>query len=75
MCIVHVSGSSSALPHLLHSAFLLVLSHLRRNIFDVFLKPYFLEAYRPVHKGKCNGKVCFVYPRSGGNSVRNAVIC
>ena len=22
-----------------------------RNLFDVFLKPYFLEAYRPVHKG------------------------
>lgn len=21
------------------------------NLFDVFLKPYFLEAYRPVHKG------------------------
>lgn len=25
-----------------------------RNIFDVFLKPYFLEAYRPVHKGMIN---------------------
>ncbi|KAK5618653.1 hypothetical protein CRENBAI_014615 [Crenichthys baileyi] len=24
---------------------------LRGNLFDVFLKPYFLEAYRPVHKG------------------------
>ena len=23
----------------------------RSNLFDVFLKPYFLEAYRPVHKG------------------------
>ena len=22
-----------------------------RNLFDVFLKPYFLEAYRPVHRG------------------------
>ncbi|KPP65961.1 transitional endoplasmic reticulum ATPase-like [Scleropages formosus] len=22
------------------------------NLFEVFLKPYFLEAYRPVHKGK-----------------------
>ena len=22
-----------------------------RNLFEVFLKPYFLEAYRPVHKG------------------------
>ena len=21
------------------------------NLFDVFLKPYFLEAYRPLHKG------------------------
>lgn len=21
------------------------------NLFDVFLKPYFLEAYRPIHKG------------------------
>ena len=21
------------------------------NLFEVFLKPYFLEAYRPVHKG------------------------
>lgn len=21
------------------------------NLFDVYLKPYFLEAYRPVHKG------------------------
>ena len=21
------------------------------NLFDVFLKPYFMEAYRPVHKG------------------------
>ena len=23
-----------------------------RNLFDVFLKPYFLEAYRPVRKGE-----------------------
>lgn len=22
-----------------------------RNLFDVYLKPYFLEAYRPIHKG------------------------
>ena len=22
-----------------------------RNLFEVYLKPYFLEAYRPVHKG------------------------
>ncbi len=22
-----------------------------RNIFEVYLKPYFMEAYRPVHKG------------------------
>lgn len=22
-----------------------------RNIFEVYLKPYFLEAYRPIHKG------------------------
>jgi len=22
-----------------------------RNLFDVYLKPYFLEAYRPLHKG------------------------
>lgn len=22
-----------------------------RNLFEVFLKPYFLESYRPVHKG------------------------
>lgn len=21
-----------------------------RNLFDVYLKPYFLEAYRPIHK-------------------------
>ena len=28
-----------------------VFSHLSSNLFDVFLKPYFLEAYRPVHKG------------------------
>lgn len=26
-------------------------SFLSSNLFDVFLKPYFLEAYRPVHKG------------------------
>ena len=26
-------------------------SLLSSNLFDVFLKPYFLEAYRPVHKG------------------------
>ena len=35
-----------------------------RNLFDVFLKPYFLEAYRPVHKGGgtrkcvCTYKLC-----------------
>nr|XP_006014255.1 PREDICTED: transitional endoplasmic reticulum ATPase-like [Latimeria chalumnae] len=23
------------------------------NLFEVYLKPYFLEAYRPVHKGDC----------------------
>jgi transitional endoplasmic reticulum ATPase len=23
------------------------------NLFDVFLKPYFLEAYRPVRKVRC----------------------
>lgn len=23
-----------------------------RNLFDVYLKPYFLEAYRPIRKGK-----------------------
>lgn len=22
-----------------------------RNLFEVYLKPYFLEAYRPIHKG------------------------
>lgn len=22
-----------------------------RSLFDVYLKPYFLEAYRPIHKG------------------------
>lgn len=26
-----------------------VFSH--RNLFEVYLKPYFLEAYRPIHKG------------------------
>lgn len=32
------------------------------NLFEVFLKPYFLEAYRPIHKGKAaNGIVgCFL---------------
>ena len=29
----------------------LLLLYLCSNLFDVFLKPYFLEAYRPVHKG------------------------
>lgn len=24
--------------------------HNSRNLFDVYLKPYFLEAYRPIHK-------------------------
>jgi hypothetical protein len=28
------------------------------NLFDLFLKPYFLEAYRPVRKGK---STCFVF--------------
>lgn len=23
---------------------------MRRNLFEVYLKPYFLEAYRPIHK-------------------------
>lgn len=27
--------------------------NLQGNLFDVFLKPYFLEAYRPVQKGDC----------------------
>jgi len=25
-------------------------SYLHRNLFEVYLKPYFLEAYRPIHK-------------------------
>ena len=25
------------------------------NLFDTFLKPYFLEAYRPVRKVSCSG--------------------
>lgn len=28
------------------------------NLFEVFLKPYFLEAYRPVHKGTHVYAVC-----------------
>lgn len=24
------------------------------NLFEVYLKPYFLEAYRPIRKGKCD---------------------
>ena len=31
--------------------FKLKISIFCRNIFDVFLKPYFLEAYRPIKKG------------------------
>ena len=26
--------------------------YLDSNLFDVYLKPYFLEAYRPIRKGK-----------------------
>ena len=26
--------------------------HFCRNLFDVYLKPYFLEAYRPIRKGQ-----------------------
>lgn len=26
--------------------------HFCRNLFDVYLKPYFLEAYRPIRKGE-----------------------
>jgi transitional endoplasmic reticulum ATPase len=29
---------------------LLTQSFLHRNLFEVYLKPYFLEAYRPIHK-------------------------
>ena len=25
--------------------------YVNRNLFEVYLKPYFLEAYRPIHKG------------------------
>lgn len=27
------------------------------NLFEVYLKPYFLEAYRPIRKGEC--PICF----------------
>lgn len=30
------------------------------NLFEVFLKPYFLEAYRPVHKGTHVHSVCWI---------------
>ena len=36
---------------LLYSVYKMHLDMYCRNLFDVFLKPYFLEAYRPVHKG------------------------
>ena len=29
----------------------LILTKCFRSLFEVYLKPYFLEAYRPVHKG------------------------
>lgn len=28
------------------------------NLFETYLKPYFLEAYRPVRKGNANWLVC-----------------
>lgn len=31
---------------------MLTLAGLSGNLFDVYLRPYFLEAYRPVRKGK-----------------------
>ncbi|XP_015748180.1 PREDICTED: transitional endoplasmic reticulum ATPase-like [Acropora digitifera] len=31
------------------------------NLFDVYLKPYFLEAYRPIRKGKLLGLSLFVF--------------
>lgn len=36
------------------------------NLFEVFLKPYFLEAYRPVHKGTTDYCCChFFWKRAG----------
>lgn len=34
---------------------------LNSNLFDVYLKPYFLEAYRPIRKGKVLGSSLFVF--------------
>ena len=34
------------------------------NLFDVYLKPYFLEAYRPIRKGKLLGSSLFFIVRS-----------
>ncbi len=39
------------------------------NLFDVFLKPYFLEAYRPVHKGD------IFLVRGGMRAVEFKVVC
>lgn len=60
----HISRSSYLLPFSVHSTpdikygkhvHILpiddTIEGLTGNIFEVFLKPYFLEAYRPVHKG------------------------
>ena len=37
-----------SLNHLFNS----LIANIFRNLFDVYLKPYFLEAYRPIRKGE-----------------------
>ena len=65
MCAIFLAEKNSGNPHasycirFLNSLFNSLIANIFRNLFDVYLKPYFLEAYRPIRKGEIYCRIIF----------------